>query len=213
MTTASGQESTLALITLNQQTKETVDYILSQGFVITQAKEIKFSLEESHILLREHRDQSYYDKFIQWLSTSIIYAMVLSKPNGIQEWKHLMGPANYKKARKTHPHSIRALFGKNKQDNVTFGSDSIEQAQKEIEFVFKVLKKPTKPSQIPVRSKSKKPLQPQTVLAHQGRSRIPIIRSFRVSPEKPTVEKDPVRITKVEPIFRTQARKFVMLSV
>jgi nucleoside diphosphate kinase len=34
-----------------------------------------------------------------------LYALVLEKENAIQEWKTLMGPGQYKKARKIQPDS------------------------------------------------------------------------------------------------------------
>ncbi|OBZ83036.1 putative nucleoside diphosphate kinase 5 [Choanephora cucurbitarum] len=178
------KESTLAIITLNENTKETKDYILSQGFLIAQSKDIQFSPNEAHLFYQAHKEQSYYDKFIKWLTTFTLHAMILEKPNGIQEWKQLMGPSNYKKARKIQPDSIRALFGQNKADNITHGSDTVDHAKREIEFIFGPSRKRFI-SQIPIRTQQNMMLIEKCPLRFKGHSRIARpIGSFKIEPLK-----------------------------
>ena len=65
--------------------------------------------------------------------------MKLEKANGIREWRELMGPTDSTKARESHPHSIRALFGKDCQSNAVHGSDSKQSAEREINLFFESL--------------------------------------------------------------------------
>lgn len=67
-----------------------------------------------------------------------IIAMVLAKPNAIQEWRDIIGPTNPSRAREESPESLRARYG-NLQDqtkNAVHGSDHYHTAEKEIRFMF-----------------------------------------------------------------------------
>lgn len=45
------------------------------------------------------------EAFIHNLCSSKLCALVLEKENAIKDWRQLMGPTTYKKARKTSPNS------------------------------------------------------------------------------------------------------------
>ncbi|KAI7896259.1 nucleoside diphosphate kinase, partial [Mucor mucedo] len=131
------QERTLALITSTEDLPAIRSHIENQGFTIIKSKTIQLSSEQAQAFYEDHLTQSYYDKMVRWLgSGSNICALVLEKKNAIQDWKSLMGPAAYKKARKNSPNSIRALFGKDTLQNATHGSDSEASFKKEIDFIF-----------------------------------------------------------------------------
>jgi len=49
-----------------------------------------------------------------------------------------MGPTKIENAKKDAPNSIRALYGKNTTENCVHGSDSLNSANKEIEFFFPI---------------------------------------------------------------------------
>lgn len=76
-----------------------------------------------------------------------VIAFVLAANNVIARWRTLMGPTNSNLARNSDPQrlnilcldvmiSIRALYGFNKQKNAVHGSDSLENAEREIKFFF-----------------------------------------------------------------------------
>ena len=70
------------------------------------------------------------------MTSGEIYALKLRRENGIVSWRTLMGPTNAEQARKDSPNCIRALFGKNIQENATHGSDSPASAERECNFYF-----------------------------------------------------------------------------
>lgn len=47
-----------------------------------------------------------------------------------------IGPTNVKIARQQAPGSLRALFGNEGCDNAAHGSDSVESAERELNFFF-----------------------------------------------------------------------------
>ena len=59
--------------------------------------------------------------------------LALEKENAVEAWRNTIGSTNPKEARKKH---IRKDFATNVQENAVHGSDSNENAQKEIAFFF-----------------------------------------------------------------------------
>ncbi|KAG2200392.1 hypothetical protein INT46_009572, partial [Mucor plumbeus] len=130
------QERTLAILSDSTNLDEIIQHIKSNGFEIIAIKKFEFTIEEAEKFYEDHAKQNYYEKCVRWLSSSKLCALILEKKDAIKDWKQLMGPTTYKKARKTSPNSVRALFGKDASQNATHGSDSDLSASKEIKFLF-----------------------------------------------------------------------------
>ncbi|KAL7318543.1 hypothetical protein PS15m_001776 [Mucor circinelloides] len=130
------QERTLAILTATSDLDDIIQHIKSNGFAVIATKMLELTAEEAEEFYQDHVKQNYYEKGVRWLSSSKLCALVLEKENAIKDWRQLMGPTTYKKARKTSPNSIRALFGKDASQNATHGSDSDVSAGKEIEYLF-----------------------------------------------------------------------------
>ena len=60
--------------------------------------------------------------------------MILESENAVKAYRKLMGATNPKDAEEN---TLRKLFGVSIDKNSVHGSDSIENAKKEIEFFFK----------------------------------------------------------------------------
>ena len=76
-----------------------------------------------------------------------VLALLLEKDGAIGAWRTLLGPGDPAVARgytdrfgRVHrakaPHSVRALYGTNKQANAAHGADSPEAARREISLIF-----------------------------------------------------------------------------
>ena len=59
--------------------------------------------------------------------------LALEKENAVEEWRNTIGSTNPKEAAEN---TIRKDFATNVQENAVHGSDSNENAQKEIAFFF-----------------------------------------------------------------------------
>jgi nucleoside-diphosphate kinase len=67
------------------------------------------------------------------MTRSPIVAAVLEEENAVASWRELMGATDPAKAA---PDTIRKLFGSNVGENATHGSDSVENARREIAYMF-----------------------------------------------------------------------------
>ena len=110
------------------------DMFLSNGFTIVQEKKIKIEKLEAEKFYKVHETKPFYNDLCTYLSSGPIIVMTLEKKNAISANRELMGSTNPKDAKEG---TIRKKFGISIDKNSVHGSDSPENAAKEINFFFK----------------------------------------------------------------------------
>jgi nucleoside-diphosphate kinase len=101
---------------------------------IKDSKKIHISKEEAAEFYKVHQSKAFYDELCSYLSSGPIIAIVLEGENAISENRRLMGATNPKDAKEN---TIRKLYGISIDKNSVHGSDSLDNAKKEISFFFK----------------------------------------------------------------------------
>ena len=101
---------------------------------ISDRKKIKISKEEAAEFYIAHQTKPFYDELCEYLSSGPIIVMVLLGKNAITKNREIMGATDPTKA---DPGTIRKLYGLSIGKNSIHGSDSIENAKREIDFFFK----------------------------------------------------------------------------
>ena len=101
---------------------------------IKESKKIQISKEEAAEFYKVHQSKPFYENLCSYLSSGPIVAMILEGENAILENRKLMGATDPKKAEEN---TIRKLYGISIDKNSVHGSDSSENAKKEINFFFK----------------------------------------------------------------------------
>lgn len=131
-------ESTLALIKPDafERREQILAAIKAQGFVIAEQATQTLSKERAGDFYAEHKERSFFDDLVAFMSSGPSVALVLRKDGAIAAWRALMGPTNADEARAAHPDSMRARFGADMTRNATHGSDSPDSAAREIAFFF-----------------------------------------------------------------------------
>lgn len=79
------------------------------------------------------RERSFFKDLVAYMTSGPIFVQVLEGPDAVAANRKLMGDTNPKKAA---PGTIRAVFGTDIEKNAVHGSDSLENAKKEISFFF-----------------------------------------------------------------------------
>ena len=115
-------------------TEEIKSIFKKNSFEIISEKKIKISKEEAEKFYIVHQTKPFYEELCNYLSSGPIVVMILEKNGAVLENRRLMGATDPIKADKN---TIRKLFGISIDKNSVHGSDSIENAKKEIEFFFK----------------------------------------------------------------------------
>ena len=106
----------------------------NKGFKISKEKKIKLEKQEAEKFYQVHQTKPFYNNLCSYLSSGPIVVMILEKENAILDNRKLMGATDPTKA---EDGTIRKKYGISIDKNSVHGSDSIENAKKEIEFFFK----------------------------------------------------------------------------
>ena len=101
---------------------------------VKDSKKIHISKDEASEFYKVHQSKPFYNDLCSYLSSGPIIVMILEGENAVLANRKLMGSTNPKDAEQN---TIRSLYGISIDKNSVHGSDSIENAKKEIEFFFK----------------------------------------------------------------------------
>ena len=107
---------------------------VDNGFTIIKEKKIQIEKNEAEKFYKVHQTKPFYNDLCEYLSSGPIVAMILQKNNAIIANRELMGATNPKDANEG---TIRKKYGISIDKNSVHGSDSLENAKKEIDFFFK----------------------------------------------------------------------------
>ena len=134
----SNLEKTLSIIkpdaverSLDDEIKE---IFKSKGFSILKEKKIQIDKSEAEKFYKVHETKPFYADLCAYLSSGPIIVMTLEKENAVLDNRKLMGATNPKEA---NENTIRKLYGISIDKNSVHGSDSLDNAKKEIDFFFK----------------------------------------------------------------------------
>ena len=117
----------------NNSTGKIYDHILSKGFNIPCAKIIKMNKKDAENFYVIHKDKPFFDELTKFMSSEKCMVLVLEKENAVEEWRKTIGNTNPNDADKG---TIRKLYASSLGENAVHGSDSNENAIKEISFFF-----------------------------------------------------------------------------
>ena len=117
----------------NGHTGKIYDRIISSGFKILSAKLINMTLSQAKNFYEIHKEKPFYDELTHFMSSGQSMVLALEKENAVEAWRDTIGSTNPKDAK---PGTIRYDFATNLGENAVHGSDSNDNAKKEIGFFF-----------------------------------------------------------------------------
>ena len=133
----SSSEQTLSIIKPDAVERNLVEEIKNifkkNNLIIKESKKIQITKEEAADFYKIHQSKPFYDDLCSYLSSGPIVVMILQGENAVIQNRELMGATNPKDAKEN---TIRKLYGISIDKNSVHGSDSNENAKKEIEFFF-----------------------------------------------------------------------------
>ena len=134
----SNLEQTLSIIkpdAVERNLTEKIKTILSNNnFKIKDSKKIHLTKDEAAEFYKVHQSKPFYNDLCSYLSSGPIVVMILEGKNAVFLYRKIMGATDPKNADEG---TIRKLFGISIDKNSVHGSDSIDNAKKEINFFFK----------------------------------------------------------------------------
>ena len=131
-------EQTLSIIKPDAVERNLIENIKSiftkNNLTIKEDKKIHITKEEAAEFYKVHQSKPFYDDLCAYLSSGPIVVMILEGENAVVHNRKLMGATDPKNAEEN---TIRKLYGISIDKNSVHGSDSIDNAKKEISFFFK----------------------------------------------------------------------------
>ncbi len=96
-------------------------------------KRIKLSKEKAEGFYDVHKDKPFFSDLIEYMTSGPVVIQILTSDNAVKKYRDVMGSTNPENADEG---TIRKAYGLNIQENSVHGSDSEENAKKEIEYFF-----------------------------------------------------------------------------
>jgi nucleoside-diphosphate kinase len=104
------------------------------GLRIIAQKRAKWSKQDAEGFYAVHKERPFYADLVKFMTSGPIVIQVLEADNAVQRYRDVMGATNPANAA---PGTIRKAHAESIEANSVHGSDSAENAKKEIELCFK----------------------------------------------------------------------------
>jgi len=108
-------------------------HIEKSGFGIRAMRMLRLTLVEAEAFYAVHRERGFYGELVDFMSSGPVVALVLESPDAVAAWRTAIGATDPAEAAEG---TIRKLFAESKGKNAVHGSDSDENAAREIAFFF-----------------------------------------------------------------------------
>ncbi len=130
-------ERTLAIIKPDAVRRNLVGEIIAQitqsGFRIIGMKLVRLSRQQAEDFYAVHRGRPFFEDLVCFMSSGPVVVLALEKERAVEDFRALIGATDPAEAA---PGTIRQRFGTSKGENAIHGSDSPENAEREIAFFF-----------------------------------------------------------------------------
>jgi nucleoside-diphosphate kinase len=104
-----------------------------EGFRFAALKRVRLSPEQARAFYEVHRERPFYEGLVKFMTEGPVVVAALERQDAVAGLRKAMGATDSKKA---EAGTVRNLFGTDIERNAIHGSDSDENAAKEIGFFF-----------------------------------------------------------------------------
>ena len=130
-------ERTLSIIKPDAVAKNVIGQIYSRfenaGLKIVASRMVHLSRADAEKFYAVHAERPFFKDLVEFMISGPVQVQVLEGEGAILKNRDLMGATDPKKADKG---TIRDLYGSNVGENATHGSDSLDNAKREIGYFF-----------------------------------------------------------------------------
>ena len=130
-------EQTLSIIKPNAVHDGNIGHIIShfekEGMDIIAIKLSHLTKEKAEGFYIEHKGRPFFGELIHFMTSGPVVLMVLRAERAVEKNRELMGATNPTEAKVG---TLRKLYAKSIGENAVHGSDSLESAEREINYFF-----------------------------------------------------------------------------
>jgi nucleoside-diphosphate kinase len=110
-----------------------IEIINLNGFKICGLKLISMSREKAELFYEVHKGKPFFEGLVNYMTSGPVAVATLMKKNAVSDFRELIGNTDPEIA---NFGTIRKMFAESNRANAVHGSDSDENAQREISFFF-----------------------------------------------------------------------------
>ncbi len=107
--------------------------IEENGLRIVAQRRVRLTTEQAKAFYAVHAGKPFYDELVAFMTSEPVVVQVLEGENAVAHYREVMGATNPEKAAEG---TIRKMFAVSMGENSVHGSDSDENAAREISFFF-----------------------------------------------------------------------------
>ena len=117
----------------NQHVGKIIGILEEKGLAIINMKMIRLTKELAEDFYEIHRNKPFYEQLVEFMISDPVIVMVLEHDDCVKYIREIIGNTNPEEAAEG---TIRRLFAESMTFNAVHASDSIENAEKEIYYMF-----------------------------------------------------------------------------
>jgi nucleoside-diphosphate kinase len=108
-------------------------HLEKEGFRFAGLKRTRLTVEQARAFYAVHRERPFFDALVRFMTEGPVVVAALERANAVTHLRNAMGATDSKKAGRG---TIRNLYGTDIERNAIHGSDSAENAAREVSFFF-----------------------------------------------------------------------------
>ena len=108
-------------------------HLEKEGFRLVGGKKMSLTTAQALAFYEVHRERPFYKALVSFMTEGPVWVLALERADAVAHLRKVMGATDSKKA---EPGTIRALYGTDIERNAIHGSDSLENAAREVAFFF-----------------------------------------------------------------------------
>jgi len=108
-------------------------HLEKEGFRLVGLRRTRLSPEQARSFYAVHRERPFYEALVRFMTEGPVVVAALERADAVAHLRRTMGATD---SRKAEPGTVRALYGTDVERNAIHGSDSAENAAKEVAFFF-----------------------------------------------------------------------------
>jgi len=108
-------------------------HLEKEGFRLVGVKKLRLSPEQARAFYEVHRERPFYGALVQFMTEGPVVVAAMERSEAVTHLRKTMGATD---SRKADAGTVRQRFGTDIERNAIHGSDSAENAAREIAFFF-----------------------------------------------------------------------------
>lgn len=115
------------------RTGRIIAHLESSGFTIRAARMVTMTRAQAESFYDVHRERPFYGSLVAFMTSGPCVPMALDAPDAVRRLREVIGATDPAEA---EAGTVRALYAESKERNAIHGSDSDDNARREIGFFF-----------------------------------------------------------------------------